>query len=564
MNKIYSSAAADSRWGDLLIQPQRYCKNKWIWVLSPLNTDENQFVQVAKRVGAGVLLIFPTIAAYVIALPGIVLKAFQTIPPDEKQKKSLRNDLVDPTPPFQDIKPITLNTQSSEESSPTLPIPVVGDEVTKETSEKSRSASLLSSLDFKGESRSSPPSVSLKPDVEELKIRHVSALEFVEGKVKAGQGEYIVYHKRNDNKVEDVSYETYLSAYEILNENREYIDDSKEGKDRYHSIKEQLKKIDPTLRIIFIPKTLYELFFIHSCIQEDLENKKTCELGHHMYKQEITPEMEGYKKCWHICKFEQDKECDSNRASVKELAFRLNQIIFNTSHAGNMTLQEHLEKTEQFIQFLKEHHEISRDANSNKLDIEYNCGKPTLSCYFYTESRRGLLMPLGIKNEQQAEIIRNAVKLDCSKLAQKSLIVFRGPSLRSDLLLNKKTSHSLSYGHSLFAGCVRDPSATAFHYMRNENNTAYAIAIPFDQLSLSPFIIPPGNTMARLFGYGEVFHARTKVGREWDLKSKVIGIEHHIDEETSKKYRSSSFTQEELNTQFQAHKSKAILLNGTR
>jgi hypothetical protein len=119
-------------------------------------------------------------------------------------------------------------------------------------------------------------------------------------------------------------------------------------------IKEKLKQLDPTLRIMFIPKTLYELSFIQASIQEDLEDKKTCEYGHLFCEEEISPETEKYKKCWHLCVFEKDKECDNSRASIKELAFRLNQKIFNTSHKGNRTYQEHEKSLGNFVQFLKD------------------------------------------------------------------------------------------------------------------------------------------------------------------------------------------------------------------
>ena len=167
--------------------------------------------------------------------------------------------------------------------------------------------------------------------------------------------------------------------------------------------------------------------------------------------------------------------------------------------------------------------------------------------------------PMGICNQTDAQIIRDAVALDCCKIAQKSFFLYRGADFRKESIScwsDNDKPYSLSYGSSLFAGCLYDGGATAFHYMRNDQN-AYAVPVPFDQLNDSPFYIPPTNIVAQLFGDGEIFHSRTKAWKDYDLQ-KIEGMNVMGTNEHQRDHLMSNLTKDELTNQFQRYKNEAI------
>ncbi|MBA3603083.1 MAG: hypothetical protein H0W50_05460 [Parachlamydiaceae bacterium] len=93
--------------------------------------------------------------------------------------------------------------------------------------------------------------------------------------------------------------------------------------------------------------------------------------------------------------------------------------------------------------------------------------------------------------------------------------------------------------------------------MRNGQN-AYAVPVTFDQLNDSPFFVPTTHTVAQLFGDGEIFHARTKAWKDFDLKKiggMNVGAKGHV-----RDHLSSNLGKEEVDSQFKAYKNKAFQL----
>ena len=167
---------------------------------------------------------------------------------------------------------------------------------------------------------------------------------------------------------------------------------------------------------------------------------------------------------------------------------------------------------------------------------------------------------MGIRDDQDAQIIRDAVALECSALAARSLFIYRGANYNKDSVKawnNRDKAYSLSYGSSLFAGCIFDGGATAFHYMRNGTN-GYAIAVPYDQLSNSPFFIPTTHTTTQCFGDGEIFHARSKAWKNFDYKN-IDGINLGANM-NSLDHLESNLEKKEMTTQFKSYKRSAFIL----
>jgi hypothetical protein len=76
---------------------------------------------------------------------------------------------------------------------------------------------------------------------------------------------------------------------------------------------------------------------------------------------------------------------------------------------------------------------------------------------------------------------------------------------------------SISYGNSLFAGCLFDPWGTAFVYMSHDGDvtcTGYACSV--NKLSVARntsenmFFIPPLSMLQGIFAGGQYFHPRLK------------------------------------------------------
>lgn len=412
--------------------------------------------------------------------------------------------------------------------------------------------------------------------------------------VSMGQGEYIVYEELPDGGKGQVSRETFDRVYNIL---LEYIPlaliqsgserASEKCANRFEEIQTRIKEINPNLRAAFVPKTLYELAFIQKSIKEDLKAKSLCPIArnHRLLKpfgdteEEISrskqslDELQRTRKCCHLCLF--TDHGDNQASGVKEMAYRLNQTFMKRlmPSSPGFSFQNIRELIEEKINFLKIHYERCQGIGK-KLDlgqasadeIELFSWKST-SCPT-TDFGFETLLPLGLRNEEDAQIVRKAVALECSPTARHSLFIYRGTGYQrldnpvdTDECSNKERAFSLSFGSSLFAGCMFDSGATAFSFM-SRRDAAYAIPVPFAQVKDSPFSIPATHTVAQLFGAGEHFHARSKAWKDFDVQ-KIRGINTaYWNREAAEKGRDllkSHLTKEELLEQFQAYENASFV-----
>lgn len=423
------------------------------------------------------------------------------------------------------------------------------------------------------------PSAKLNVDIPQPPIptKRLDPLDITPGKVTMGQGEYIAFHQLPSGEKRQLSPEMFEQVYKILvqrpssrsNESkRESKKSSPEYANHYEWIKANLKKLDPTLEAVFNPRTLYELFFIRQCIQEDLKHKKICpyvnpypsyedcdhDLDQYHLHHKNRDAVQKKKKCWHLAHF--TDAGNNEHVGVKTVAYRLNKLFMKTLNPSSdgFTHQELAPFVEKEINFLKLLY------NNDKVGALSSIRRPGPTTNFNTESRRDQIKPMGIRHETDAQIIRDAIALDCSKIAQQAFFLYRGGDFQKDSISyreDQNTPYSLSYGSSLFAGCIYDGGATAFHYMRNGKN-AYAIPVPFDQVNDSPFFVPTTHTVAQLFGRREFFHARTKAWQGFDIE-KIKGIHFGVRGHEGDHLK-SHLSKEELTAQFQAYKSNAFQL----
>ena len=121
-------------------------------------------------------------------------------------------------------------------------------------------------------------------------------------------------------------------------------------------------------------------------------------------------------------------------------------------------------------------------------------------------------------------LILKALTLECSSIAQRSVILYRGSYFPEDQCYSqsdKQIPFSLSFGTGLFAGYLYESGtkgAMAFDYMKKSVNHAYAIAVSVDDFHTSPFFIPSTNAICQFAGKEEIFHARSKSFKESDVK----------------------------------------------
>lgn len=380
-----------------------------------------------------------------------------------------------------------------------------------------------------------------------------------EGKIHEGNGEYIVFRTSSNGENSIPSKSIYEQVYQIFNtyaptaimSKERGLEAMEQATNRYEIIRSKVKALDPTLEIAFVPRTLYELVLIRKCIQEDVTNGSICNFTNR-FEHRSNNILSRQRKCWHLCCF--DNVGDNNHAGVKEIAYRLNKAMIKafSPTPGGFTHQELAGFVEKEITFLKTHHANGLNEQQKLAD----CTFPGPTTNFGFESNRGNIRSTGIRNETDAQIVRKAVALECSKAAKHTFFIYRGSNFKVDS--PKSGFFSLSYGSSLFAGCVFDGGATPFHFMRQPNLDAYAVPVPFDQLHTSPFYIPPTNAIAQLFGYGEYFHARTKGA---DGNPPLMGFNAmFLDNNAKTDHLKSSMKRKELDVQFSRYKRECIQL----
>ncbi|GAB4225986.1 MAG: hypothetical protein Tsb0021_01470 [Chlamydiales bacterium] len=424
----------------------------------------------------------------------------------------------------------------------------------------------------------SPNKIRRPPKPPESIINRLSKSDIPQEKITTGQGEYIIFQNGSNGEKKEVAKETYEQVYKILNAyapasivNRNSDSAMDECQNRYDIIKSKVKEIDPSLEVVFVPRTLYELIYLRKCIEEDINHQKICSQLYPCTRFEVktVEDFDGNLKnfesfeterinnllkerdCWHLCSFEHVG--DNDHPGVRDVAFRLNQVIVNTlfPNSNGFSFDEISTFAEKEIEFLKEHFEKGAPG------VE-DCGYNGPTNNFAFDHDRGVVQAMPINDDKHAQIIRDALALECSTIAQKAFLLYRGANFQKDSAScwsDNDKPYSVSYGSSLFAGALYDAHASAFYYMRTAGS-AYAVPVPFDQMNSSPFFIPPTNVIAQLFGWGEVFHGRTKA---WKVDGQgeiagVAGVKHTPD------HLKSELSKEELLAQFQEYKNKSIQL----
>jgi hypothetical protein len=407
---------------------------------------------------------------------------------------------------------------------------------------------------------------------------------------------------------EVVSREIFDQAYEILCE--AYTPHNKEN--LYASLRGRIQQIDPDLDIAFIPRTLYELLFIHAAIKEEIgerdgfgerkdmvcwpvrnylnnpsqkkpflffelffrfDGKSSEEFVAYMnsddffeteeanyipesrptlpqkethwkeaWRKRIITQREKFmvscQKCWHICHFTDKIPGNSSHSYVQLLAYRLNNLLIETMKPtrcfSGQQLSSFLEKE---IVFYKNH---CRDWSKRKL------GEVLLAQNF-SDDRGGpgcslAFSSLGIGNDITAQVLRNALALECNEIAKNAFILYRGANTDLSMITHfLDTSHShihtFSFGTGLFSGILYDSTAAPFYFTVDYTDTL-TIVIPYGEYAESPFHIPSTHPVVQIASSGEFWHPRSKIPKTVIDEENLSGIFNY---ESQKKQAPTEF-----------------------
>ncbi len=368
---------------------------------------------------------------------------------------------------------------------------------------------------------------------------------FPEDTISDGYGEYIVF--RDSEEDSQIDKQLFRKLFPILK------DSSLGGADgRSSLIEKQIQSIDPSLKIAFVPRVLFELLFTKTMIEHEMQKISFCD-GMQIYKANaqrgFVPTFEPalieeywsghvpdrFDSCWHIGGVIDDdwilnasEERKGMRAEVLAiLAYRMNQLCVDKLHPkSHFTLGQirgHLDET---LKYFHAHAGIGRNGRIFDL-IEnrafFRPNGPALSFGALASAYSRVQVEPTALTTSNRWIVDRALDIECSKAAEDAVVLYRAGSFEADKQIPDSafTDRSLSFGTSLFAGSFEDGSACVFHYGAFKRRTIYALIIPKSELATSPFYYQSIDPIDQLTSKGELFHARSKLGMDRESEIEV-------------------------------------------
>lgn len=366
-----------------------------------------------------------------------------------------------------------------------------------------------------------------------------------EGILKNGFGEYLIYRVTADGRKQAISPGDYQVVFKII-ENARVLKGDDFPEDRHAYLKAAIQaQLGPEVQIGFIPRSLYELIYLQECVQEILKNKETLciddsnELWKNLDSEEKITEIDKSltKYFWQQCRFEDtdyinqcfsESECDHRERYVQLVSEKLNKVAlekFNLESGDRegFSYFEIRNATKTVVEFFKN---LRDESSVNNKIVKQVKPRDNIA---YAMACKTTADPIGIANTRDIQLIKDAVKLECSQAAVNHLIFYRGGKYSSDALEKSFLSdnllqNSLSYG-TLFGGILYDRGACAYRYMRDFSNDSFAYPVSLKKLleGTPPFTMPMVHPLITMMSSGEYFHGRTVVSSN-DYKTKSYGF----------------------------------------
>lgn len=357
--------------------------------------------------------------------------------------------------------------------------------------------------------------------------------------VTNGYGEFVISRSESDLQGKGkITLELYLKVYRIFQKHQAtaLCKTPLAYQNRDGAIQREVAALDPSLRVTFIPRTLYELIFLRKAIEEEVKMGVPC-----MSKRDHAAVENSAKDApkdklanckWHRCCFCHSGDPEDDK--LQRMAFRLNQVIVRRLTLGKnaaLTLRAIQSAVDRELGFFKQHVVQFAKKKTDYFKVKTDPGfwNTTVAQSFLIDDIGGHVDLLSIHTDEHRAIVRNAVMLECSKVAQTTLLLYRGGEPKKDHPVleegeaKAKKAYSLSFGTGLFAGAVYDSGATPFHYIRQPQRDGYVVPIPLEKVSAAiqqerssslSYVPENTNALCQLLAHGEHFHARTRIWRD--------------------------------------------------
>jgi hypothetical protein len=213
---------------------------------------------------------------------------------------------------------------------------------------------------------------------------------------------------------------------------------------------------------------------------------------------------------------------------LRERNAGLNTVFFVESRNGLETI-----KDSNFYQEFKKLHLILNNYIVKKIaPIPLN---PILELFKEGEKPFPLVfddaLKAAVKNINQQRKVHNedierAIAIEYHAYNTGQFVIYRGSDFVDDFHDPKcPANRSMSFGSSLFSGCLRHKGSCPYAHMRDRKKYGYVVFIDKKQYVNGPlnnmFFIPPVTTLLSLLGGGDLFHVRTKFPR---IGSQISGF----------------------------------------
>ncbi|MFA5306169.1 MAG: metallophosphoesterase [Candidatus Babeliales bacterium] len=315
-------------------------------------------------------------------------------------------------------------------------------------------------------------------------------------------------------------------------------------------IRKQVKQIDESYDVIFIPTVLYELFCLSGEMLGD-ENFEKTKVSIWESTESIQPilERKGASKQDVLALYDEQNRAEAVRNAffaVNEKLIEyltLNELLSNKVPFGVMTLDDVQKdaQTKSIIQMIKallsqllsmneNNYFVFRDNQSVRAFLQQELDSTDLNKMFFYNVVK---LEYEAREKNKALLYRGVSPFDAFLGYGEKEVEYKGevldlPVAASDKEafeqlkeLHKKKSlipRSISYGNSLFAGIVHDSGsrgASSFLYFCEKGNAGYALFIDKERYVdgdlAQLFFVAPLSTISALFAQGEFFHSRTRV-----------------------------------------------------
>lgn len=373
--------------------------------------------------------------------------------------------------------------------------------------------------------------------------------------IEDGYGEFMIVQKTDDGFASP-TFEMYQQALPILQKHRSvswvYDLTHESFDDRLSSLKQELQTVTPSLEVSFIPRVLCELTFVQALIEETID-----EINHTSSGSSLNPE--DFPITTALKALEKEKAAgDFSAESIHfvKIAYQINtlfQIYLNECLYPQVNLTYGQMKT-----LIKQ-----------RCDFFIDLAKPTsLSTRILERTDIEALYKFKNKGDYAFDfpnatpLVETALSLEC---LPGHIVLYRGSLFDFDFPVRDNAIHSLSYGAGLFSGCIYDPGATAWAYMRDNSLSSsdsqwnkHCLILDFKTLRSGVFSIPNEPALFNILNEGEFFHPRTTI----PLKNSrsISGISSFTDSDTLPHTLQSPLEEAALIRKFQVIKASSIPL----